>query len=62
MEKCKAKRDVKFVSSDERFVDFKKDNLYRCMFRTEDIVLLDDYGRGVICDIDTFDDEFELMK
>lgn len=62
MDKCKAKRNVRFTSPDNRFVNFQKDNVYRCIFKTDDIILITDDGKRVICDIDTFDEEFELVS
>ena len=62
MEKAKAKRDVRIMRVDRKFTNFIKGNEYRCMFRTDDVVLIDEDKNGFICDIDTFDKEFELVK
>lgn len=62
MGKAKAKRDVRIMRTDRKFTNFIKGNEYRCMFRTDDIVLIDEDRNGFICDIDTFDEEFELVN
>lgn len=62
MEKAKAKRNVRIMRTDKQFTNFIKGNEYRCMFRINDVVLIDEDRNGFICDIDTFDEEFELVK
>ncbi len=62
MSKAKAKRDVRIMRKDRNFTNFIKGNEYRCMFRHDDIVLIDEDKNGFICDIETFDTEFELIN
>lgn len=61
MERVRAKRDVRILRTDGKFTNFIKGNEYRCMFRTDDVVLIDEDRNGFICDIDTLDEEFELV-
>ena len=62
MEKAKAKRNVQIMREDRKFTNFIKGNEYRCIFRKDDIVLIDEDRNGFICDINTFDEEFELVQ
>lgn len=62
MGNCKAKRNVQFKSTDERIMNFIKNNTYRYIFQTDDVIVFDGNGNYVVCNIDVFDMEFELLN
>ena len=61
MSKAIAKRNVRFIK-DSEFVEFTKGNTYRCLFRSDDIMIINDDGQVVFCDIDKFEENFELLN
>lgn len=60
--KAKAKRDVIVLMEDNRFSNFIKNNEYRCSKHGEDMVLIDEHKRGYLTDMESFDEDFELIE
>lgn len=60
--KARAKQDVKVLMEDNRFSDFRKGNEYRCMYIGENIVLIDEQRMGYKTDIETFNEDFEMVN
>ena len=60
--KARAKQDVKVLMEDNRFSDFRKGNEYRCMYIGENIILIDEQHMGYKTDIETFNEDFEMVK
>lgn len=57
-----AKRDVQICKNDKTFTNFIKGRDYRCLFRKNDIALIDEDRHSFLCDIDTFDKNFKLLE
>lgn len=60
--KARAKQDVKVLMEDNRFSDFRKGNEYRCMYIGENIILIDEQRMGYKTDIETFNEDFEMVN
>ena len=60
--KARAKQDVKVFMEDNRFSDFRKGNEYRCMFIGVNIILIDEQHMGYKTDIETFNEDFEMVN
>lgn len=60
--KAKAKRDVRVLMEDNRFSNFIKNNEYRCLKHGEDMILIDEHKCGYVTDLESFDEDFELIE
>lgn len=60
--KARAKHDVKVLMVDGRFSDFREKKEYRCMLRGNGVVLIDENKTGFTCDMESFEEDFELIK
>lgn len=50
----KAKDDIKVLMEDGRFSNFIKGHTYRCMFKGEDVYIIDEDKYGFQTDLDIF--------
>lgn len=60
--KAKAKCDVKVLMEDNRFSNFKEGKEYRCIEHNGDMVLIDENKRGYRTDMETFNEDFDLIR
>lgn len=60
--KARAKQDVKVLMEDDRFSDFRKGKEYRCAYIGEDIILIDEQHMGYKTDMETFNEDFEIVE
>lgn len=60
--KAKAKHDIKVLMEDNRFSNFKEGNEYRCMMRGENMILIDENKCGYTTDMETFNEDFDLIR
>jgi hypothetical protein len=59
--KVRAKNDVRILMEDGRYSNFIKGNEYRCMFREESVILIDEDRMGFSCDMKELEEDFELI-
>lgn len=60
--KAKARHNINILMEDGRFSDFNKAKEYRCMFKGESVILIDEQRTGVIYDDrESFNKDFELI-
>lgn len=59
--KARAKHDVKVLMEDNRFSNFLKGNVYRCMKHNNYMILIDEDKCGYRTDMKSFDDNFEIV-
>lgn len=58
----KAKDDIKILMEDGRFSNFIKGHTYRCMFKGEDVYVIDEDKYGFQTDLDTFHENFQVIS
>ena len=57
-----AKNDVRILMEDGRYSKFIKGNEYRCMLKGEWAILIDEDKMGYSTDMETFEEDFEIIK
>lgn len=60
--KARARHDVKVIMEDDRLSDFRKGKEYRCMYIGENIIIIDEQHIGYKTNIETFNEDFEMVK
>lgn len=60
--KAIAKNDVRVLMEDGRYSNFIKGNEYRCMLKGGGAVLIDEDKMGYSTDMETFEEDFEIIK
>lgn len=58
----KAKDDIKVLMEDGRFSNFIKGHTYRCMFKGEDVYIIDEDKYGFQTDLDIFHENFQVIS
>lgn len=58
----KAKDDIKVLMEDGRFSNFIKGHTYRCMFKGEDVYVIDEDKYGFQTDLDIFHENFQVIS